>query len=47
MREWAYGNVMHGLASLCHETGNGGNDGMCYPKNAHTVFLPDRHSIKS
>jgi len=23
MKRGAYGNVMHGLASLCHEAGNG------------------------
>jgi hypothetical protein len=37
----ACGNVMHGLASLCHEAGNGGNNGRRCPKHARTVFLPD------
>jgi hypothetical protein len=27
MRGGACGNVMHGLASLCHEAGNSGNNG--------------------
>ena len=33
--------MMHGLAPLCHEAGNGGNNGRRCPKHAHTVFLPD------
>ena len=36
---------MHGLASLCHEAGNGGNNGRRCPKHARTVFLPDLDSI--
>ena len=40
----ACGNVMHGLASLCHEAGNGGNNGRRCPKHARTVFLPDLDS---
>ena len=39
------GNVMHGLVSLCHEAGNGGNNGRRCPKDARTVFLPDLDSI--
>jgi len=40
----ACGNVMHGLASLCHEAGNSGNNGRHFPKHARTVFLPDHDS---
>ena len=40
----ACGNVVHGLASLCHEAGNGGNNGRRCPKHARTVFLPDLNS---
>jgi len=36
---------VHGLASLCHEAGNGGNNGRRCPKHARTVFLPDLDSI--
>jgi serine/threonine protein phosphatase PrpC len=35
---------MHGLASLCHEAGNAGNNGRRCPKHARTVFLPDLNS---
>ena len=41
MKRGACGNVMHGLTSLCHEAGNGGNNGRRCPKHARTVFLPD------
>ena len=44
MKKGACGNVMHGLASLCHEAGNGGNNGRRCPKHARTVFLPDLNS---
>ena len=30
---------MHGLAYLCHEAGNGGNNGRRCPTHARTVFL--------
>jgi len=30
---------MHGLESLCHEAGNGGNNGRLRPKQARAVFL--------
>jgi len=43
----ACGNVMHVLASLCHEAGNGVNNGRRCPKYARTVFLPDLDSINS
>jgi hypothetical protein len=39
------GNVMHGLASLCHEAGISGNNGRRCPKYVRTVFLSDRDSI--
>ena len=29
MKRGAYGNVMHGLAAICHEAGNGGYHGSC------------------
>ena len=45
MKRGACGNVMHGLASFCHEAGNGGNNGRRCPKHARTVFLPDLDSI--
>ena len=36
---------MHGLASFCHEAGNGGNNGRRCPNHARTVFLPDLDSF--
>jgi hypothetical protein len=38
--ERAFGNVIHGLASLCHEAGNGGNNRRRCPKDTRTLFLP-------
>ena len=40
------GNVGHGLASFCHEAGNGGNKGRRCPKHVRTVFLSDLDSKK-
>ena len=41
----ACGNVMHGLASFCHEAGNDGNNGRRFPKHARTVFLPEQPDV--
>jgi hypothetical protein len=38
-------NVMHGLEYVCHEAGNGENNGRRCPIHALTVFLPDPNSI--
>ena len=37
---------MHGLACLCHEAGNGGNNGRHCHKHVRTIFLPDLDSIQ-
>jgi hypothetical protein len=44
MKRVAYGNVMHGLTSVCQKAGKGGNNGRRCPKHARTVFLPDLNS---
>jgi hypothetical protein len=44
MKRGACGNVMHGLAFLCREAGNGENNGRRCPKYARTVFLPNLDS---
>jgi hypothetical protein len=42
--------VVHGLAFLCHEAGNGGNNGRRSPKYDAPYFLPDlidHHALSS
>jgi hypothetical protein len=38
--------VIHGLATLCHDAGNGGNNGGGCPKHAHTLLQPGFDSAK-